>query len=219
MRRIFLAIIYLLLMRGFLRIIVGVKYFNRAALKKNRKFILVSNHNSHIDTMALMSALSFSSIGRTQPVAAGDYFGSSRVRAFFTRLLVNAILIPRVQKPGSEGNPIRLMMEALDKGNSVILFPEGSRGEPEKMQAFKRGIGLLLKKRKDVPYIPVFMKGLGKVLPKGRFLLVPFESDIYFGEPRYALSDDIDGIVAEIEASVLGLSEVYHQKLKNNELG
>jgi hypothetical protein len=77
----------------------------------------------------------------------------------------------------------------------------------------------LLKKRKDVPYIPVFMKGLGKVLPKGRFLLVPFESDIYFGEPRYALSDDIDGIVAEIEASVLGLSEVYHQKLKNNELG
>ena len=219
MRAIFLSILYLFVMRVFLRLVVGVKYFNREVLKKKKQFIIVSNHNSHIDTMALMAAMSFPAISRVQPVAAGDYFGSSRVKAFLTRAMVNAILIPRVPKPGAEANPINLMTQALDKGNSLIVFPEGSRGEPEKMQAFKRGIGLLLEKRKQVPYIPVFMKGLGKVLPKGRFLLVPYESDIYFGEPCYAISDDIDDIVAEIEAKVSALSEAYNEKVKNNELG
>ena len=217
MRTVFLSFIYLLLMRLFLRVIIGVKYFNRQALYKHKKFIIVSNHNSHLDTMALMSALSFGSVGRTCPVAAGDYFGTSKFKTFCTRFFVNALLIPRTPKAG-EVSSIHLMTNALDKGNSLIIFPEGTRGEPDKMQAFKRGIGLLLKKRKDVPYIPVFMKGLGNVLPKGRFLLVPFESDIYIGEPCYAISDDIDGIVSEIERNVHHLSRIYYEKLENNAL-
>ena len=64
-------------MRNFLRVIVGVKYSNIAVLNKHQQFILVANHNSHIDTMALMSALSFTQLKSTHPVAAGDYFGKS----------------------------------------------------------------------------------------------------------------------------------------------
>jgi 1-acyl-sn-glycerol-3-phosphate acyltransferase len=204
-------------MRIFLKLIIGVKYFNRTALLKHKKMIIVSNHNSHLDTMALMSALSFSRIASTLPVAAGDYFGKSKISSFCTRFFVNALLVPRTVAPG-EANAIRLMVDELDKGKSLIIFPEGTRGEPDKMQSFKRGIGLLLKKRKDVPYIPVFMKGLGSVLPKGRFLLVPFESDIYIGEPCFAFSDDVDGIVSEIEVNIQKLSQTYHQKRNNNEL-
>lgn len=200
-------------MRGFLRIIVGVKYHNKAALKKNKQFIIVSNHNSHIDSMALMSALSSSQIVNTHPVAAGDYFGQSPARAFFTRVFTNAILIPRtVIKDGQ--NPIRMMSAELSKGSSLILFPEGSRGEPEKMQEFKKGVGLILKMHPEIPYIPVFMKGMGKVLPKGEMLLVPFDSYVCFGEPTFCRSTSVDEIVDEIEKTILDLSENTFVKLE-----
>jgi len=211
MRKFFLGILYSFLMRGFLRIIVGVKYQNREALKKTKQFVIVSNHNSHLDSISLLASLPVSQIANTHPVAAGDYFGQSPMRAFFTRFFVNAILIPRTQIKGGQ-NPIRIMSEALAKGNSLILFPEGSRGEPEKMQEFKKGIGLLLKMNPTVPYIPVFMKGMGKILPKGERLLVPFDSYVYFGEPTLCKGTSIDEIVEEIEKNVLQLGGVVSIK-------
>ncbi|MBA2612263.1 MAG: 1-acyl-sn-glycerol-3-phosphate acyltransferase [Bacteroidetes bacterium] len=194
-------------MRNFLRIIVGVKYHKQDLLKKNKQFVIVSNHNSHLDTMALLSALSSTQLVKTHPVAAGDYFGQSPVRAFFTRYFVNAILIPRTVKKG-EQNPIRVMSEILKKGHSLILFPEGSRGEPEKMQEFKKGIGLLMKMNPQVHYIPVFMKGMGKVLPRGERLLVPFDAYVCFGEPILCRSTDVEAIVCEIEKSIMDLAEI-----------
>ncbi len=207
MRRIVLGLIYSILMRNFLRIIVGVKYHKQDLLKKNKQFVIVSNHNSHLDTMALLSALSSTQLVKTHPVAAGDYFGQSPVRAFFTRYFVNAILIPRTVKKG-EQNPIRVMSEILKKGHSLILFPEGSRGEPEKMQEFKKGIGLLMKMNPQVHYIPVFMKGMGKVLPRGERLLVPFDAYVCFGEPILCRSTDVEAIVCEIEKSIMDLAEI-----------
>lgn len=206
MRRIILGFIYSIVMRNFLRIIVGVKFIKVERLRNCKQFVIVSNHNSHIDTMALLSALSSSQLAKTHPVAAGDYFGQSKVRAFFTRFFVNAILIPRTVKKG-EQNPIRVMSEILKKGDSLILFPEGSRGEPEKMQEFKKGIGLLMKMNPDVAYIPVFMKGMGKVLPRGERLLVPFDTYVCFGEPAICKSDDVEEIVSEIEKAICDLSE------------
>lgn len=193
-------------MRTFLKLIVGVKYINKDVLKKEEQFILVSNHNSHIDTMALMSSLSYKQLGRTHPVAAGDYFGSSPIKAAVTRLFTNALLIPRKPIAGQQ-NPIRMMSESLENKQSLILFPEGSRGEPGKMQEFKKGIGLLLKMNHDIPFIPVYMKGMGKVLPKGERLLVPFDTYVIFGEPIYCLSSETDDIVKEIEQQVIALSK------------
>jgi 1-acyl-sn-glycerol-3-phosphate acyltransferase len=67
-------------MRLFLSIVVGVKYFNLKVLNQKKKFIIVSNHNSHLDTMALMAALPLSWLGKTRPVAAGDYFGDTPLK-------------------------------------------------------------------------------------------------------------------------------------------
>lgn len=214
MHRVVLGIVYRVFMRNFLRVIVGVKYHNLHHLRNSRQFVLVSNHNSHLDTMALLSALSLKQLSNTHPVAAGDYFGQSPTRSFFTRYFVNAILIRRKPAKG-EHNPIRVMSEVLKKGDSLILFPEGSRGEPEKMQQFKKGIGLLMKLNPDIPYIPVFMKGMGKVLPKGERLLVPFDSYVCFGEPRRCASTEVDDIVKEIESSILHLKETSFVKLES----
>jgi 1-acyl-sn-glycerol-3-phosphate acyltransferase len=213
MKRLFLTILYVYFVRLFLRIIVGIRYHNKEVLKKNKQFIVVSNHNSHLDSLALMSSLSSSQIANTHPVAAGDYFGQSPIRAFFTRFLTNAILIPRTAVKGGQ-NPIRMMGSALSNGSSLILFPEGSRGEPEKMQEFKKGIGLVLKMHPEIPFIPVFMKGMGRVLPKGERMFVPFDTYVCFGEPRFCKSTNVDDMVKEIEQSIIDLAENNFVKLK-----
>src|SRR4051812_15712005 len=100
MRQHVLGILYTVFVRNFLRLIVGVKYYNAQVLTKSPQYIIVSNHNSHLDTMALLAALEYKRISRTHPVAAGDYFGKSRRRAFLTRYFVNAVLIPRKLKRG-----------------------------------------------------------------------------------------------------------------------
>lgn len=208
MRSAFLFLIYRILMRNFLQVIVGVKYINIEALNKHTQFILVSNHNSHVDAMALMSALSTSQLKKTHPVAAGDYFGKSPMRSFVTRLFTNALLIQR-SKTSDGQNPIQVMSESLEKGDSLILFPEGSRGEPQKMQQFKKGIGIILQKHPNIAYIPVFMTGMGRILPKGEKLLVPFDSYVVFGEPTYCKFLEVDEIVKEIEQTIVELSVNY----------
>lgn len=213
MRTLFLGLIYCVIMRGFLRIIVGIKFVNNDKLAVNKQYIIVSNHNSHLDTVAIMSSISVKRIARFHPVAAGDYFGQSPMRAFVTRFFVNAILIPRSRANG-EQNPIKMMSDALAKGDSLILFPEGSRGEPEKMQHFKKGIGILLQMYPHIEYVPVFMKGLGKVLPKGERLLVPFTSYVVFGEPTCCVATNVEEIVQEIEDSIIKLGETSFVKLE-----
>jgi len=212
MHKTFLFILYSILMRNFLRVIVGIKYVNKEALKKSDPFIIVANHNSHVDAMALMSALSFSQLKKTHPVAAGDYFGKSPLKAFITRLFTNSLLIRR-SKDADGANPIDMMSDALQKGDSLILFPEGSRGEPQKMQQFKKGIGIILQKNPKIAYIPVYMTGMGRILPKGETLLVPFDSYVIFGEPTFCTSRDVDEIVKEIEQKIMDLS-VDFQKSK-----
>lgn len=208
MRTLFLAFIYSFLMRGFLKIFIGVKYRNKEILKTIPQFIIVSNHNSHVDTMALLSALPFEKIRKVRPVAAGDYFGKSKMKAFITRLFVNALLIPRSKPVDGKGkDPVQMMLDQLTKGRSLILFPEGSRGEPEKLQKFKRGIGFLLSKNPHIHFVPVFMQGMGKILPKGEGLVVPFDSYVIFGNPQKCTSTNVEEIVAEVEHSILSLQE------------
>ena len=80
-------------------------------------------------------------------------------------------------------HPLSGINNALKRGEVVIIFPEGSRGHPEQLGRFKAGIAHIAKNNPQVPVIPVFMHGLGKALPKGEGLLVPFFLDIFIGEP------------------------------------
>ena len=94
---------------------------------------------------------------------------------------------------------------------SLILFPEGSRGTPQKMQQFKKGVGLLLKKHPNIAYIPVYMTGMGRILPKGERLLIPFDSYVVFGEASYSHTDDTEAIVKEIEEKIIALGVAFQK--------
>jgi len=209
MKRLVLTLVYSLIMRNVLKLFTGIKMIDRQNLLLKEPCIIVGNHNSHLDTVVILSSLPSRQLIKTHPIAAGDYFGKTPMKAGLTRFFVNAILIPRSRpKAGETGaDPIQLMVDVLDKGDSLLLFPEGSRGEPEKFQKFKRGVGLVLEQRPGIPFIPVYMKGLGKVLPKGDPVPVPFDSYIHVGKPVYPQGKTAQEIVEEVERSIRQLAE------------
>jgi 1-acyl-sn-glycerol-3-phosphate acyltransferase len=208
MKSIVLRLLYSTIIRNFLRVILGVHYTNREILESCDQFIIVANHNSHLDTIALMAALPADKLISTKPVAAGDYFGKTGLKKRLTEFFVNALLIPRSRpKEGDTfADPIAMMIEAIDKRHSLILFPEGTRGEAGKMQKFKKGIGLVIAERPHIPFVPVYLKGMGKLLPKGEAVLVPFDNYVRFGTPVYCQGKTVEEIVAEVEKEIMALS-------------
>jgi 1-acyl-sn-glycerol-3-phosphate acyltransferase len=190
-----LRFIYSFLMRGILRWIIGVKWDRASFLSEEKQFIIIANHNSHLDTMTLLASIPSRILPKVKPVAASDYFGDTPFKAKLSGYFVNALLISR-----SEGsNAIRQMKKALDDGYSLILYPEGTRGNPEEEQELKPGIALLLSLCPQVKYVPAHLTGMGKALPKGDNLLIPYESSLVYGKPRSSESSDKKAILKQIE--------------------
>lgn len=169
--------------RGFVwtltRLWLGVNLRHPERLPQDGPAILVANHNSHLDAMLLVTLLPARLLPRIRPVAAADYFLRNRLMAWFALKVIGILPISR---SGGE-DPLARAAEALERGDLLIFFPEGTRGEPEQLAAFKSGLWHLLKRHPRVPVHPVFMHGLGKSLPRGEGLLVPFVCDAFAGEP------------------------------------
>ena len=108
------------------------------------------------------------------------------------------------------------MIELLNKGKSFILYPEGSRGEPGEMTKFKNGIGYVVEKKRNIPIIPVYMEGLGRVLPKGVKIILPNITKIYFGEPMYFKNESAKEITLKIEKEILNLKKKSNLNLNIN---
>ena len=188
-------------MRTFLRMFVGVKFDNARFLLDEKQFIIVANHNSHLDTMTIMSSIPRRLIHKVKPVAAADHFGKTNWSTKLSNYFVNTLLIQRKRDKDNPANdPVARMVKALDDGYSLILFPEGTRGEPEVQQQLKPGVAFVLSQRPHIRYVPAFMKGMGKAMPKNDSLIVPFSSSISFGRPKsISPSQDVASIMQQIE--------------------
>ena len=172
------------IVRPLVLIVMGVNIRNRAGLVKMAPAIVVANHNSHLDAMLLISMFPQSFLKRVRPVGAEDYFFQNKWLAWFALKIIGIIPLNRTLSSVKEDSQAGCS-EALRRGDILLLFPEGSRGEPEQLAEFKTGVAHLAKRHPEVPVIPVFMQGLGKALPKGEWVLIPVVCDVVVGEPMY----------------------------------
>lgn len=224
------AAFFLLIVRPLLALVLGVNLRHAERLPRSGPAILAANHNSHLDTLLLMSLYPLAQLYRVRPVAAADYFLKNRAVAWFALNVMHILPLahrpkktpspqpsPRMgehpeghkaasvmPKPINEA-PLAHLEAALAAGDILILFPEGSRGEPEKRGALKTGIAHLMEHAPGVPVVPIYLHGLGKALPRGDWLPVPFFADGFVGEPltwqgsRVRTMQALEGRFAELE--------------------
>jgi len=199
---------FIFLVRPLVLIISGVNLKGKEHLPVEGPAILVANHNSHLDTMVVMSLFPLKTLEKVRPIGAVDYFFSNRVTAWLSKHLLD--IIPLKRKPTKvEGHPFGEIYSALDRGEIILLFPEGSRGDPEIMKPFKTGIAHIAEAYPKVPVVPLSIYGAGKALPKGEALFVPFIIDVHVGESIYYRGEDKKIYTQNLEESVKRLERNF----------
>jgi 1-acyl-sn-glycerol-3-phosphate acyltransferase len=201
------TIFFAAVLRPVLTIVLGANVRRRDLLPHKGPAIIVANHNSHLDTLTIMAMFRLKELAHLHPVAAADYFMRSKPMAWFATNIIGIIPVERGGQGGR--NPLEACERALDRGDILILFPEGSRGEPEKLSQFKKGIAHLARGRPQTPVHPLFMHGFGKALPKDSFLLVPFNCDIAVGEPLY-WNGAVDAFMEALQSRMAELAATLH---------
>lgn len=200
------VILFALLIKPFLALFIGLRVRGRDHLPQSGQFVLIANHSSHLDTASLLSLFPLTQLRRIQPVAAADYFARNRFISTLTKTIFNILPIAR-KNITPENNPLRQMQAALAAGQSLIIFPEGTRGSGDSIGPFRSGVAHLIAKLPDVVIVPACLVNMGRSLPKGEFIPVPFFCEVRLGEPR-SLSGSRQEITRALEAAVRELQDM-----------
>lgn len=182
MKRLLKILLFALLIKPIVFILLGLNMRCRERFPIHGPAVIAANHNSHLDALVLMSLFPLMQIHRVRPVAAADYFFRHPLIAWFCKACLGIIPFDRSGN-GDIHHLFAECLQALDAGDILIIFPEGSRGNPEQLGRIRKGIFYLLKDHPSIPIIPVVMRGLGRALPKGGMLFVPFNCHIAIGAP------------------------------------
>lgn len=182
---------------------LGLRVRHRERLPTHGPAIIVANHNSHMDVFALLSLFSLRRQGQVHPVAAADYFLRNKWMAWFALNILN--IIP-VMRKGGDANPLARCEQALREGKTLILFPEGTRGEPGKLAPLKSGLWHLSQRFPEVPIIPVWLTGTERVMAKGNRIPLPLFIDVTIGGAMYA-DPDKRAFMDNLRAQLLTLSQ------------
>jgi 1-acyl-sn-glycerol-3-phosphate acyltransferase len=154
-----------------------------------RQRIYFANHCSHLDFLVVWASLPPEVRVRTRPVAARDYWERGRLRRHLAERVFRGVLIDRAGARNG-ANPVERMLSALDGGDSLILFPEGTRGDGARVAEFRSGLYHLAAARSEVELLPVGIENLNRVLPKGEAVPVPVISRLTFGRPLAICEDE-----------------------------
>ncbi|BBK39588.1 1-acyl-sn-glycerol-3-phosphate acyltransferase [Allostella sp. ATCC 35155] len=177
------AAIARILTTGAARAITGVRGEWRAEIAADAPRIYFANHASHGDFLLVWTVLPRHLRRRTRPVAGADYWEDGAVRRFFGRRVFDAVLVDR-RPDRRSGDPLAPLAAALDAGQSLILFPEGTRNRTEeRLLPLKSGLYHLTRAHPQAVPVPVWIENLNRVMPKGEMVPIPLLCTVTFGAP------------------------------------
>jgi len=194
------------LLVGLMRLLVGAYPRWLGCDPGPAQRIYFANHTSHIDTLAIWSALPPQLRATTRPVAAKDYWDKGLLRRYIANQGLHVVLIERA-KEGRQGDPLQPLADALEQGESLIIFPEGTRGTAALPAAFKSGLYHLAQRFPAVELVPVYLENLHRSMPKGTIMPVPLICTVRFGTPVARISDESkEAFLARARDAVVALA-------------
>ncbi len=189
------------------RLITGAQGHWYGAPPKAEQRIYFANHQSHFDWVLIWAALPGDLRAVTRPIAARDYWTASPVKHWITREVFNAVYVSR-QRTDDE-DPLEPLMEALRNGDSLVIFPEGTRGNKGDPAPFKAGLYHLAEAFPEVQLIPTWIDNVQRVMPKGEVVPVPILCSVTFGAPlTLAAGEDKREFLDRARNAVLALRSV-----------
>ena len=191
---------------GLIRALTGAQARWQGCPPKAEQRIYFANHQSHADLILMWAALPAELRSITRPIAAKDYWTKTPFKKWITSAVFNAIYVDRTKT--SDQDPLEPLIDALTNGDSVILFPEGTRGSQEEPQAFKSGLYNLALKFPGVVLIPTWINNVQRVMPKGEVVPVPILCSVTFGVPvALAGGEDRASFLVRARQAVVDLRE------------
>jgi 1-acyl-sn-glycerol-3-phosphate acyltransferase len=177
------------ILRPAARLMLGADIMGGGRLPERGPAIVAANHNSHVDTLLLLTLFSPRALRRVRPVAAADYFLAGPALSWFSRRIIGIVPVERAAA-GTGVDVLAGAREALIGGDILIIFPEGSRGVASvDMAPLKSGVARLAEACPAAPVTPVWIEGAGRVLPKGAMIPVPLTCCALVGEPIHWRGD------------------------------
>jgi 1-acyl-sn-glycerol-3-phosphate acyltransferase len=177
-----------LLLAFIARLITGAQGHWKGCPPKAEQRIYFANHQSHLDWVLIWAALPRELRARTRPIAARDYWTATPFKQWLTTEVFNAVYVARQRT--DDQDPLEPLVRALEGGDSLVIFPEGTRSNREEPQAFKSGLYHLAQQFPDVQLIPAWIDNVQRVMPKGEVVPVPILCTVTFGTPLHLKPDE-----------------------------
>lgn len=179
----FRLLVFAFIIKPFVLVFLGINVRNSNNIPSKGGMILVANHCSHVDTLVLMSLFRLKDIARIHPLAAGDYFFTCKIKSCFFRNIFGAVPCWRkATKNHSIQESFSEVIDIVNDGGIVIIYPEGTRSLDSEIHNFKTGVARIAKEVPNLPIVPFYIEGTDMVLPKKDFLIVPNIVRINVGE-------------------------------------
>lgn len=193
------------LLLGLTRLVTGAQGRWLGCPPAAEQRIYFANHQSHLDLMMIWAALPRDLRAITRPVAARDYW-SGGLRHWLTTAVFNAVYVTRRRATDDASDPLAPLAEAIASGDSLILFPEGTRGHQVDPGPFKSGLFHLAEKFPDVELVPAWIDNVQRVMPKGEIVPVPILCSVTFGVPiRLEAGEDKQHFLSRARLAVMAL--------------
>ena len=145
------------------------------------------------------------SIVSTATAASPALRSSFAFRRWLTTEVFNAIYVSRTRSNPDE-DPLEPLVEALANGDSLVIFPEGTRSSKGNPMPFKSGIYHLAEQFPHVQLIPTWIDNVQRVMPKGEVVPVPILCTVTFGAPiRIEPGEDKRAFLERARAQVMAL--------------